>query len=88
MKPSDYFRRQIYACFWFEDQALRAAAELLPDNLCWETDYPHPTCQHPGPANGLSERPRDYVDRVMGDFEEETVQKILHDNAARLYGLD
>ena len=24
MKPSDYFRRQIYACFWFEQKGFRA----------------------------------------------------------------
>ncbi len=86
--PSEYFRRQIYACFWFESQSLRATIDAVADNLCWETDFPHPTCQHPGPANGLSEHPRDYVDRVMGDLDEQKVRKVLHDNAASLYGLD
>jgi len=86
--PSEYFRRQIYACFWFESQSLRATIDAIADNVCWETDFPHPTCQHPGPANGLSEHPRDYVDRVMGDLDEQKVRKVLHDNAARLYGLD
>lgn len=85
--PSEYFKRQIYACFWFEDRILRATVEMLADNLCWETDYPHPTCQYPSPANDVSQHPRDYVDRTMGDLREETVRKVLHDNAARLYGL-
>lgn len=85
--PSEYFRRQIYACFWFEDKSLGATIDLIADNLCWETDYPHPTCMHAGPANTLSERPRDYVDRVMGHLPEKTLQTVLHDNAARLYGL-
>jgi predicted TIM-barrel fold metal-dependent hydrolase len=86
--PSEYFKRQIYACFWFEDQILGATIDIMADNLCWETDYPHPTCQHPGAANSNSEHPRDYVDRVMGHLPEETLQKVLHDTAARLYGLD
>ncbi|MCH7599973.1 MAG: amidohydrolase [Myxococcales bacterium] len=85
--PSEYFKRQIYACFWFEDKVLGSAIETMADNLCWETDYPHPTCQYPGPANTRSEHPRDYVDRVMGHLPEETLQKVLHDTAARLYGL-
>ena len=59
----------------------------MADNLCWETDYPHPTCMHPSPASSLSERPRDYVDRVMGDLPEETAGKVLNGNAAKLYGL-
>ena len=86
--PSEYFRRQIYACFWFENEALRSTIDLVADNLCWETDFPHPTCMHPGPVNGLAQHPRDYVNRVMGDLDETKVEKVLHSNAAKLYGLD
>jgi predicted TIM-barrel fold metal-dependent hydrolase len=86
--PSEYFRRQIWACFWFEDAALRVGLEEFPDNLLWETDFPHPTCQHPGPSNGLSRHPRDYVNEVLGDLPEPTLRKVLHDNAAALYRLD
>lgn len=86
--PSEYFKRQIYACFWFEKAALRATIEQVGDNLCWETDFPHPTCQHPGPANGFSQHPRDYVNEAMGDLDETLVAKVLHGNAAMLYGLD
>jgi predicted TIM-barrel fold metal-dependent hydrolase len=86
--PSEYFKRQIYACFWFEDRSLDAAIDLIGDNLLWETDYPHPTCQHPGPANGLSEHPRDYIGRVMGEIDEAVAYKVLHETAARIYKLD
>ena len=86
--PSEYFKRQIWACFWFEDRSLRPAIDQIGDNLLWETDFPHPTCQHPGPSNGLSRRPSEYVDDVLGDLPEATQRKILHDNAASLYGLD
>ena len=86
--PSEYFKRQIYACFWFEDRVLGSTIDYMADNLCWETDYPHPTCQHPGAEGTFSERPRDYVDRVMGHLPEETLEKVLHSTAARLYGLE
>jgi len=85
--PSEYFRRQIYGCFWFENQGARRGIELFPDNILYETDYPHPTCMAPGPRTP-AERPRVYAQRVLGDLPEDTVRKVLHDNAASLYGLD
>ena len=57
--PSEYFRRQIYGCFWFERQGALDAIAQYPDNILFESDYPHPTCQHPGPRTpGMSPRPR------------------------------
>jgi predicted TIM-barrel fold metal-dependent hydrolase len=85
--PSDYFRRQIYGCFWFEDAAVRAALARFPDNLLYETDFPHPTCMAPGPQTPAC-RPREYASRVLGDLPAATVRKVLHDTAARLYGLE
>jgi predicted TIM-barrel fold metal-dependent hydrolase len=86
--PSEYFRRQIYACFWFEEKSIGPALDLYPDNILWETDFPHPTCQHPGPANGFSQHPRAYIDSAFGDVDETTIRKVLHDNAASLYRVD
>ncbi|MGE3618919.1 MAG: amidohydrolase family protein [Acidimicrobiia bacterium] len=86
--PSEYFRRQIYGCFWFEQGSLRAALDQLgPDNILYETDFPHPTSMSPGPASAAVV-PRDFIQQNLGDLPRETAQKILHDNAARLYGLD
>ena len=85
--PSEYFRRQIYGCFWFEDKALGAAVEIYPDNLLYETDFPHPTCMSPGPQSSAS-HPREYAEKALAGYGESALQKILHDNAARLYGLD
>lgn len=85
--PSEYFRRQIYGCFWFECGGARRAAELFPDNILYETDFPHPTCMAPGPQT-VAEHPRSYAQREFGDLPEETLGKIFHDNAALVYGLD
>jgi predicted TIM-barrel fold metal-dependent hydrolase len=84
--PSEYFRRQILGCFWFEEQAALDAIEQYPDNIMFETDYPHPTCQHPGPKTP-AQRPRDYADRVLGQLSDEVAAKVLSGNAARVYGL-
>ncbi len=85
--PSEYFRRQIYTCFWFESDGVKRAIELYPDNMLYETDFPHPTSMAPGPRS-VAEHPRDYADRVLGDLPDETLRKVLHENAARVYHLD
>lgn len=85
--PSEYFRRQIFGCFWFESEGLRKALELLPDNMLYETDFPHPTSMSPGPAS-VAERPRDYADRTLASLPADTVCKVLHANAAALYDLE
>jgi len=86
--PSEYFKRQIYGCFWFECEGLHGALEQLPDNLMWETDFPHPTCQHPGLEGGLTEHPADYAERVFAGVPDATARKVLQETAARLYGIE
>jgi uncharacterized protein len=85
--PSEYFRRQVYGCFWFEDAAARFAVEQYPDNMLYETDYPHPTCQYPSPPTP-ARHPRDYANDALAGLSPDLQQKVLHDNAARLYLLD
>jgi predicted TIM-barrel fold metal-dependent hydrolase len=85
--PSEYFMRQIYGCFWFEKEGARRALELFPDNILYETDFPHPTCMAPGPRTP-GQHPRAYAQDVLGDLPDDVLSKVLHDNAAALYGLD
>ena len=84
--PSEYFRRQIYACFWFERESALFALEQYPDNILFESDYPHPTCQYPGPMTP-AQHPRDYANGLLADVDPVIVRKVLHDNAAALYGI-
>jgi uncharacterized protein len=82
--PSEYFRRQVYGCFWFEQDAALEAIRRYPDNILFESDYPHPTCQHPGPRTP-AQRPRDYADALFADVDSEIAAKVLHANAAAIY---
>jgi len=84
--PSEYFRRQIYASFWFEEDGIPTALERFPDNMLYETDYPHPTCQAPGPVSAGT-HPRSYAEKVLAGLPEDTIRKVLHDTAAGLYGV-
>ena len=69
--PSEYFQRQIYGCFWFEDDTALAALDLLgPDNILYETDFPHPTSMSPGPASAPM-RPDDYLEQTFADLPED-----------------
>jgi predicted TIM-barrel fold metal-dependent hydrolase len=86
--PSEYFRRQFYACFWFEQgPVIRSIVEQLPDNLLYETDFPHPTSMSPGPAS-IAHVPKDFIDETMSDFPDELLVKVLRDNAARIYHVE
>jgi predicted TIM-barrel fold metal-dependent hydrolase len=86
--PSEYFKRQVYGCFWFERASARAAINILgPDNILYETDFPHPTSMSPGPAS-VADVPKDYIEQNLADLPDDVLRKILHDNAARLYHLD
>jgi len=79
--PSEYFRRQVYACYWFETVA---PAHLLGDipveRILFETDFPHPTC--------LYGNVREQVDTSLAAASADTRRKILWSNAAELYGID
>jgi predicted TIM-barrel fold metal-dependent hydrolase len=85
--PNEYFKRQIYGCFWFERETLKSAIDQIgPDNILYETDFPHPTSMSPGPAT-TAISPRDYIQQTLSAFPKEIVAKVLHDNAAKLYNL-
>ena len=79
LKPSEYFRRQIYACFWFEKLPPQELLEAVGvDNILFETDFPHPTCLYPEPGAHL-------LREGLGDMDAKIRHRILQDNAAELY---
>jgi predicted TIM-barrel fold metal-dependent hydrolase len=84
--PSEYFRRQIYGCFWFERDSAIEAIERYSDNIMFETDYPHPTCQHPGPQSP-AQWPRDYASGLLDKLPDSVLSTVLHDTAASIYRL-
>ncbi len=80
MAPSEYFRRQIHSCFWFERTGLAEAIESVGvDHLMFETDFPHPTCIYP---DGL-----EYAAAALADVEPDATAMIMGLNAARLYDI-
>jgi hypothetical protein len=84
--PSEYFMRQIYGSFWFE-QGIGPVLDSLQDNAMYETDFPHPTSMSPGPAS-YADVPRDFIDASLSDIDDHVLEKVMFRNAARVYGLD
>ena len=80
MKPSEYFRRQIFASFWFESFGPRATIEAIgEDNVMFETDFPHPTCLYP--------KAQEHITEVLTDLDEGIREKVLRTTAERIYHL-
>lgn len=81
MKPSEYFARQVYGCYLFEELAPRELMDTIGvDNILFETDYPHPVC--------LYDNVRSKIDAALGSAPETARNKVLFDNAAKLYKID
>jgi predicted TIM-barrel fold metal-dependent hydrolase len=84
--PSEYFRRQVYGTFWFE-QDVAALAHLFPDNFMFETDYPHASSLTPSVSLPYVTGPRETIANNLGDVPQELMVKLLRDNAASVYQL-
>ena len=81
MMPSEYFRRQVYACYWFEETApQRLLDKIGVDNVLFETDFPHPTC--------LYGNVRERIEASLAGHSEEVRRKLLWENAAALYQIE
>ena len=79
LKPSEYFRRQIYVTF-IDDPAGLKTYQLADctDNIMWSTDYPHQAATWP--------HSQEVIARDFQGLPEEDKRKIVRENAAKLYG--
>ena len=76
LKPSEYFRRNFFACFWFEQKDISGTLRKVGiDNVLFETDFPHPT--------GLY--PIENLDGRLSGLTADERKKVLSTNAAKLY---
>jgi predicted TIM-barrel fold metal-dependent hydrolase len=74
--PSEYFKENFYACFWFERRDISPMISTIGvDNVLFETDFPHPTCLYPV----------DRVTKALAGLNPPEIRKVLGENAARLY---
>ena len=77
-RPAQYFKDHIYATFWFEDFGVKHFIEMIgPDNLLFETDFPHPTCLYP--------ESQEHLAKVLARLDPSVRSRVIQDNAAELY---
>lgn len=76
-KPSDLFRRQMYATFQEDEVGPLLAERFCPDNFMWGSDYPH--------ADGIWPDSQEIIGQTMGHLSEGIRRKLIRDNAAAVY---
>ncbi len=80
LKPSEYFRRQLYATFIDDTFGIAHRREIGLENLLWSSDFPHSATFWP--------HSREKIDKDFLGVEEDDKKKILRENTANLYGFD
>jgi len=77
-KPSEIFRRQVYATFEEEPFGPQLIPILGPDNFMWASDYPHPDSTFP--------HSRDAIAHAFQGLDASFVERVTATNCKRLYG--
>ncbi len=78
MKPSEYWHRQFKATYQSDKVGVRLLDVLGEDNVMWGSDFPHP--------DGVWPDSREFIENELGDLPEKTRNKVVCENAAKLYG--
>lgn len=79
LAPSQYFYRQVFATFFNDPVGGRLLSWWGGDNCMWSNDFPHPNSTWP--------HSRAVIQRDLGHLDPATRAKLVHQNAARLYGI-
>jgi predicted TIM-barrel fold metal-dependent hydrolase len=80
MRPSEYFKRQVYATFMEDDVGLVTMQLLGSDNFMWGSDYPHYESTWPNS--------QEIVFKSFENIPADDRLKVVYKNCANLYGLD
>ena len=79
LKPSEYVKRQVYTTFINEPVFISELDRWGADNIMWSSDYPHLAATFP--------RSQEFVEKTFSGLPAEQRRKIVHDTAARVYGI-
>ena len=79
-RPSTYYYRQIYGCFFDDVYGLENVEKCGVNNICFETDYPHSDSTWP--------HSKEVGQKLMADLPDDIVYKLVRGNAIEMLGLD
>jgi predicted TIM-barrel fold metal-dependent hydrolase len=77
--PSSYVRGRVYGCLVEDELGVRNRGGLGIDQITFESDYPH--------MDGTWPNTRAYAQRVLADYTQDEVDKVIRGNAIRLFRL-
>jgi predicted TIM-barrel fold metal-dependent hydrolase len=78
--PSTYFHDHVYACFFRDQFGIDVIERIGPDNITFETDYPHTDTTWPHTKKVATE--------MLDGVSDEIVYKLLRGNAIKMLGLN
>ena len=78
--PSEYFREHVYFTFQDDHTAFQLKDHMNIERMMWANDYPHSDSTWPWSQDVLREQ--------AAGLTEAEKDLVLHENVARLYGLD
>ena len=78
--PSTYYRGRIFGCFTADKHGLANLEAVGPDNICFETDYPHSDTSWPDSQA--------YAEKMVAGLPDDVVYKVLRGNAIQMLSLD
>jgi len=77
--PSTYYYGHVYSCFFKDSVGVELLDRVGPDNVMFETDYPH--------QDGTWPYSRQAAAAQFGHLDEAVVRKLARGNAIRVFGL-
>jgi len=77
--PSTYYWGRVYGCFFDDAAGLAALDAIGPDQVTFETDYPH--------ADGTWPHSRAVAEKLLDGLPDDVVHKIVRGNAQRMLGI-
>lgn len=78
--PSDFWKRNCYACYQQDDAGIRLRDVIGVDNILWGSDYPHIESTFP--------RSRELLATTLAQCSAQDQAKIKRENARRIFRLD
>ncbi len=79
--PGEYMKRNVVATFQFETTNVDFTRQIYgAENIVWSSDYPHTDSTWP--------HSRELIAEAFKSIPEVDVEKIVGNNAARLYGVN
>jgi predicted TIM-barrel fold metal-dependent hydrolase len=79
LKPSEYFRRQVFVGFIDEPEAVPMRHEIGVENLMWASDYPHFASTWP--------KSRDFVAQATAGVDAAETRKLVRDNSLGVFNM-